>query len=460
MHYDTVENYSMKCRLYPSSIQKQKIESALTAVRVFHNCLIYDIWKNKLHCVEKPNKYSAEGKVVHFVDLSTPFAAAYKNALIKQHPIIKACPQAALTTNVGLKADIQKEIDKNKPIEYQKPRYYNEQRLRLSYTYQEKARKIHIKENRNVLYVNLAVIGTVKVRGWNQRLRFDNERTDFAAWAAANPDADITVTVSKDMADAYYIVFKIKKCLKPFSMPTQDCVGIDVGEKNLAVCSDGQIFENPKYKKVKRKRQKALHRRLSRRWGPSNRVYREAVKNIVECRRQYFSQPGTNKDGTLPEMIRPSRRYAKTRKAHARLNRRIARRRDHQNHLVSRRIVEENRTIAVEVINIRDLKHHRYLANALRDAAIGNLLKNIEYKSAWHNRTVQSIGLWVPSDRRCSSCGYIYSSKDDYRLPPWKTSIKQWKCPICGVNHDSEINAAKNILFYANNQKILSEANV
>ena len=53
MHYDEINNYAMKCRLYPTKSQKKAIDDALMAVRVYHNCLIYDMWNNGINVTEK-----------------------------------------------------------------------------------------------------------------------------------------------------------------------------------------------------------------------------------------------------------------------------------------------------------------------------------------------------------------------------------------------------------------------
>lgn len=451
MHYDIVENYSMKCRLYPSKSQKKKIENSLTAIRVFHNCLLYDIWNNHVHCVEKPKKDSETGEMVHFLNLKFAFSAEYKNKLLKEHPVIGECPQGALTTNVGLKADIQKELDTHIPIEFQKDRirYYNDRHPRLSYTYQETTGKITAGENSKVLFINLAKLGVVKLRGWNQKLRFGDENTDFVQWVTSNPKEQITVTVSKDLVGDYYIIFRIKECLKPFSTPIKDEVGVDVGIKDIAICSDEDKFENKKFKRAKKKHQRALNRRLSRRWGASNEAYRTADKENRAQRKRFLDQPEQHEGQELPKRISPSKRYIRTRISHARLNRKVKRRREDWNHCISKKIVEKHEMIAVESLNIRGMQRNKNIAYALTDAGFGILLSNIQYKAKWHGRRVCQINKWTPSSKRCSACGYIYSSKDHHHLRPWGLSIRRWKCPECGTDHDRDYNAAQNILYYA-----------
>ena len=90
-----------------------------------------------------------------------------------------------------------------------KPTYYNERHPRRSYTYQETVSKIQAGDNPNVFRISLAMIGSIKVRGWNQKLRFGDENTDFLEWTKrTNPKTAITVVISKDIVGDYFIVFK------------------------------------------------------------------------------------------------------------------------------------------------------------------------------------------------------------------------------------------------------------
>ena len=454
MHYDEVNNYAMKCRLYPTCEQKKAIDDALTAVRVFHNCLVYDMWNNGVNLTEKRKKQkngSFSSELLHFPDLKSALSAAYKSKLILQHPIIKKCPQSALTTEVGLKADLNKEFGK-RPIEYQKPRYYNERHSRLSYTYSETLSKIQATDNRRVFRINLALVGSVKVRGWNQKIRFENEQNDFLMWAAENKSKKITVTISRDLVGDYFIVFKIQKCLKPFAERTENEIGVDVGIKDIAICSNGQKYENRKIKKEEKKHQRKLNRQLSRRWGPSNEQYRAEKKKNSATRKALLNTDEKDSAGEIPEQMKPSKGYMRAKERHAKLNRKIARKRDIWNHQISRRIVEENGFIAVETLNVSGMMRNKHLSYALTDAAFGSLLAEIKYKSNWHGRDVREIGRWTPSSKRCSHCGYVYNSKDQYMLKRWTLSVRSWSCPVCGEKHDRDINAAKNILFYAKQQ--------
>ena len=61
----------------------------------------------------------------------------------------------------------------------------------------------------------------------------------------------------------------------------------------------------------------------------------------------------------------------------------------------------------------------------------------LKYKAQWHNRKIIEIGRFYPSSKLCSNCGYKMSNMG--------LEIRQWICPICGIQHDRDINAAINI---------------
>jgi putative transposase len=69
----------------------------------------------------------------------------------------------------------------------------------------------------------------------------------------------------------------------------------------------------------------------------------------------------------------------------------------------------------------------------------GEFVRRLEYKAVWYGRTLSKIDRWYPSSKRCHACGHLL----DATLP---LDVRQWTCPQCGVCHDRDINAAKNIL--------------
>lgn len=450
-----IPNYTMKCRLYPNKEQAKKIDAAIQAVKVYHNCILYDIFNNLVGTTEKAYKPSKkkkaaedsgdgkenpnnvrrddieEGDPVHFIDTSLRIftTAEYKNNLAQEHPVINCAPSGALLGLQGIKADISREFGFNdktvprNPIEFRKPQYYSNRKPRRSYTYQEAFSKISATDNRNVLHVYLCKVGTVKMRGWNKNIRFDESSIcDFVEWATTNKRNRVVITVSKDNCGDYWICFKLSNVYKQMPNATNTDVGIDVGIKDLMITSNGDKYGNPKFKQTNAKHVKALSCRLSRRQGWSNISFRDAHKANPE--------------------IQPSRRYERTHLAHAKLERKIQWRRNSYNNRITYDVVANNKFIGVESLNVKGMFKNKNIARALSDAAIGEILNEIKYKGDWYGRTVQPIDQWIPSSKRCSSCKqYVYSNMT--------LNVREWTCPNCGAHHDRDINAARNILDYA-----------
>ncbi|MGL5060875.1 MAG: RNA-guided endonuclease TnpB family protein [Microcoleus sp.] len=107
-------------------------------------------------------------------------------------------------------------------------------------------------------------------------------------------------------------------------------------------------------------------------------------------------------------------------------------------HKLTTRLVCENQTIAVEDLAVKNLIKNRKLALAISDASWGELVRQLEYKCDWYGRTLIKIDRCFPSSKRCFECGYIVE-----KLP---LNVREWECLNCGVHHDRDLNASKNIL--------------
>ncbi|MBT9751621.1 transposase [Coprococcus comes] len=82
----------------------------------------------------------------------------------------------------------------------------------------------------------------------------------------------------------------------------------------------------------------------------------------------------------------------------------------------------------------------------MTDASFGEFARLLEYKCAERGRSLVKIGRFYPSSKTCSVCGH--------RLDALSLSVRSWDCPSCGVHHDRDVNAARNIL--AEGKRILS----
>jgi putative transposase len=216
-----------------------------------------------------------------------------------------------------------------------------------------------------------------------------------------------SATVTRTSAGRYFISILVEDGRKPPQVADpipEQTVGIDLGLTHYAVLSTGEKVESPKYLKNSQKRLAVLQRRLARK------------------------QKG-------------SKNRAKTRLKVARCHQMIAdQRRDFQ-HQLSSRLVRENQALAVETLNVDGMVKNHCLAQAISDAGWGTFVSMLSYKCQEAGKTLLRIGMFEPSSKTCSACGY---RKTDLTLKD-----REWTCPACGTRHDRDQNAAINIKQFA-----------
>ena len=84
------------------------------------------------------------------------------------------------------------------------------------------------------------------------------------------------------------------------------------------------------------------------------------------------------------------------------------------------------------------MRSHK-LALHIADALWGEIRRQLTCKTDWHGKELVVIDRFFPSSQTCGCCGYPNKEAKDL-------SVRFWECPECGVLHDRDINAAKNIL--------------
>ncbi|GAA3474198.1 hypothetical protein GCM10018965_087510 [Nonomuraea roseola] len=106
-------------------------------------------------------------------------------------------------------------------------------------------------------------------------------------------------------------------------------------------------------------------------------------------------------------------------------------------HKLTTRLVRENQTVVIEDLTVRAMVKNHSLARAISDASWRELRGMLTYKAAWYGRELVVVDRWFPSSKLCSACGTLQD-----KMP---LGVRMWEC-ACGVVHDRDVNAAKNIL--------------
>jgi putative transposase len=179
-----------------------------------------------------------------------------------------------------------------------------------------------------------------------------------------------------------------------------DVIGIDLGIKTLATCSDGQIFENPKPLKRGLKKIKRFSRYVSRKIkGGKNR--KKAANRL------------------------------------SRLHARIANIRRDTLHKMTTTLAKTKRVIGIENLNISGMMKNHCLAQAISDLGLFEWRRQLTYKAAWYGCQIVVADRFFPSSKRCHECGGINAGLT--------LSDREWACMECGVIHDRDFNASMNL---------------
>jgi putative transposase len=139
----------------------------------------------------------------------------------------------------------------------------------------------------------------------------------------------------------------------------------------------------------------------------------------------------------LSRKRKDSRNRARARHRVAVLHRKVREARLDHAHKTALRLVRDNQAVYAENLAVSGLARTR-LAKSVHDAGWSQLLRLIEEKAGHHGRRFRRIGRFEPTSQVCSACGVNDGPKP--------LSLRTWACAACGVVHDRDVNAARNIL--------------
>ena len=199
------------------------------------------------------------------------------------------------------------------------------------------------------------------------------------------------------------------------NIPINEGVGIDLGLKDLAICSDGNKYPNiNKTQRVKKleKRKRRLQRSISRRYE-SNKKGNSYCKTRNIIKGEY-------------KLLKVTRRLTNIR-------------RNHLHQTTSDIIKRKPSFICIEDLNVSGMMKNKHLSKAIQQQGLYEFRRQIEYKSDWNNIPVILADRFFPSSKLCSCCGII---KKDLKL-----SDRIYQCD-CGNIIDRDFQASLNLKKY------------
>ena len=221
-------------------------------------------------------------------------------------------------------------------------------------------------------------------------------------------------TITK-IADRYFLslVIEVEDTIKETNTSTKG-LGIDLGIKDTAICSDGRVFKNiNKTKKIKKlkKKLKREQRKMSRsvEYSKSKKIKLKELKNF-------------------------NKKKLKVQKIFYRLN---CIRDDYNNKMVDEITRTKLKYITIENLKVSNMMKNRHLSKAIQEQNFFEIRTKLINKCKERNIELRIVDTFYPSSKTCSCCGSI---KKDLKL-----NDRIYKCSNCGLEIDRDYNASINL---------------
>ena len=208
----------------------------------------------------------------------------------------------------------------------------------------------------------------------------------------------LNATVRRTPSGKYFVSLLIEKEVKELPK-THSHVGVDMGLKNFAILSNGEVFTNPKWFRILEERLVHAQRILSRRKKGSSNWNKQRIKV-------------------------------------ARIHEQIAYARKDYLDKISTHIIKNHDVVALEDLQVANMLKNGNLAKAISEVSWAQFRKMLEYKAEWYGKQVIAVNPHCTS-QRCNACGH--TTKEN------RKTQATFKCVSCGHEDNADINASKNI---------------
>ena len=214
----------------------------------------------------------------------------------------------------------------------------------------------------------------------------------------------------------WYVTVGIEVVQEPVEL-TGESIGIDVGVKDLAICSN---VEEP-YKNINRmKKVKKLEKKLRR--------LQRKVSNKYEKNKEGRSYVKTGKIVKLEKNIR---------KLHKRLDNI---RTDNRQKVTTEIAKTKPSRVVMESLNVSGMMKNKHLSKAIAQQGLFEFKQMMRYKCNRQNTEFVEADKWYPSSKTCSECGHVKTKLS--------LSEREFRCECCGAVIDRDKNAAINLSRY------------
>ena len=351
-----------KYRIYPNKEQEILIQKTFGCTRFVYNHMLADRIKSYEESKETNTK------------IKYPTPAQYK----KDYEWLKEVDSLALA-NAQMNLDqAYKNFFRDKSVGF--PKIKSKKNNHKSYTTNNQGGNIHIKNKK----IKLPKMGYVKIK--QHRL--------FTGIIKK-------CTISQVPSGKYFVSILVDT--ENIQLPKNDNkVGIDLGLKDYAITSDGEVFENPKWLRKSLDKLKKEQRKLSRKEKGSNNRRKQRIKV-------------------------------------AKIHEKITNQRKDYLHKLSCHITNENQVIVIEDLKVKNMMKNEKLSRAIGEVGWYEFRTMLQYKCDWKGRELIIAPTNYASSQLCSNCGNKSSQTKDL-------DCRTYVCPVCGLEIDRDINASKNLL--------------
>ena len=361
-------------RLRPTKEQEQKLWQSAGTARYIYNWTIS----------RQEENYKNGGSFIQDGVLRKEITQLKKTELSWLNEVSNDIPKQAVIDACNAYKNFFKGISK-------KPKFKSKKKSKNSF-YND-TWKLKVKENKLVLLTKIGWVKTseqipIGIKYYNPRITYDNKY-----WY-------ISIGIEKE---------EIHQELIDVSL------GIDLGLKELAVCSNGMVFKNINKTKTVKKLEKKLkrqQRKVSKKYL-KNKQGKEYVKtcNIIKLEKRIQL-----------------------------LHRRLANIRNNYIHQTTSSIVKTKPyRVVIEDLNISQMMKNKHLSDAIRKQCFYKFRTYLQYKCQFYGIEFVVADRFYPSSKICSNCGEI---KKDLKL-----SDRIYKCS-CGLTIDRDLNASINLSRY------------